>query len=100
MIGASATVDYRQLHKLKNDRIDLAVCPKVQCSWIIKKSSPALDGVDYVDKQIGSPRAFFGGFSKKCPGAEVLRDRFNQEYRKFVQERGRDAILDKYGIAE
>jgi polar amino acid transport system substrate-binding protein len=100
VIGASTTVDYRQMLKLANGRIDLAVCPKTQCSWIIKKNSPQFDGVDYIDKRIGSPRAFYGGFSKKRPGAEALRDRFNQEYRKFVQEGGRDAILNKYGIAE
>lgn len=100
IIGASTTVDYRQMLKLAKNRIDLAVCPKTQCAWIIKKNMSELAGLDYIDKPIGPARYFYAGFSKKWPGAEVLRDRFNQEYRTLVQQGERNAILNRYGIEE
>lgn len=100
MIAASETADYQQLMKLVNNRIDLAVCPKTQCSKIIESNSPKFDKADYIDKPIGAPRDFYGGFSKKWPDAEKLRDRFNKEYQKFVDEGKRKLIFRKYGITE
>ncbi|GAK58126.1 putative amino acid ABC transporter [Candidatus Vecturithrix granuli] len=98
-IPASETVDYQQLTKLTNNRIDLAVCPKTQCTRIIKMYSPELDGVDYIDKSIGPVREFYAGFSKKWPNAEALRDQFNEELKKLIAEGTRDNIFKKYDIA-
>jgi ABC-type amino acid transport substrate-binding protein len=100
VIAASATVDYQQMVKLVNNRIDLAVCPKTQCTRIIKMNSPELDGLDYVNKSIGPKRDFYGGFSKKWPDAEALRDQFNAELEKFKADGKLDAIFRKYELIE
>lgn len=68
-IGASSTVDYQQMLKLVGNRIDLAVCPKTQCSRIIKMNSPMFADLNYIDKSIGPSREFYAGFSKKWPNA-------------------------------
>ena len=99
VIPASETVDYQQLTKLVNNRIDLAVCPKTQCTRIITMHSPELDSLDYIDKSIGPKREFYGGFSKKWPNAEALRDQFNEELKKFIAEGKRDPIFDKYELS-
>ena len=99
VIAASATVDYQQMVKLANNRIDLAVCPKTQCTRIIKMNSPELDGVDYIDKSIGPMREFYAGFSKKWPNAEALRDQFNEELEKLKAEGKRESIFNKYEIS-
>jgi hypothetical protein len=54
VIGASAMVDYQQLHKSASKRIDIAVCPKTQCNRIIRMKAPELDELDFIDKSIGS----------------------------------------------
>lgn len=100
IIAASATVDYQQMLKLANNRIDLAVCPKTQCSRIIKMNSPELDSLDYVNKSIGPKRDFYAGFSKKWPDAEALRDQFNVELEKFKAEGKLDAVFKKYELLE
>lgn len=100
VIAASVTVDYQQMLKLVNNRIDLAVCPKTQCTRIIKMNSPELDSLDYVDKSIGPKRDFYGGFSKKWPDAEALRDQFNVELEKFKADGKLDVIFRKYELIE
>ena len=62
--------------------------------------SPALDQLDYIDKSIGPPRQFFAGISKRWPGAEVLRDRYNTAYRRFVEDGGKAIIFKKYELDE
>lgn len=86
LIGASTTVDYQQLIKLANHRIDLVVCPKKQCTHIITMNSPQFSNLDYIDKSIGPAREFYGGFSKKWPNAETMRDQFNTALKKVIIE--------------
>lgn len=97
-IAASETADYQQLLKLLHDRIDLAVCPKTQCTRIIRINSPKLDDLDYIDKLIGPAREFYAGFSKQWPNAEALRDRFNENLKHLRAEGTIDSIFKKYGI--
>jgi len=87
LIGASTTVDYQQLLKLVNHRIDLAVCPKKQCTHIITMNFSKFDSLDYINKSIGPAREFYGGFSKKWPNAEAMRDQFNSVLKKVKIER-------------
>lgn len=97
-MAASATADYQQLQKLAHHRIDLAVCPKTQCTRIIRMNSPKFDGLDYIDKLIGPPREFHGGFSKKWPNAHVLRDRFNENLNQLKADGKIEDILRRHDL--
>ncbi|HAA02110.1 MAG TPA: hypothetical protein DCE18_01920 [Syntrophobacteraceae bacterium] len=99
VIAASATVDFQQMLKLLYDRIDLAVCPKTQCSRIIRMNSPKFDDLDYIDKSIGPAREFYAGFSRKWPNAETLRDQFNNNLKKLRSEGRLNTILKKHELA-
>jgi polar amino acid transport system substrate-binding protein len=99
-IPASARVDYQQLRKLAMNRIDLAVCPKLQCSAIIKKHLPEFASLDFIDKSVGPPRDFYGGFSKKWPNAEDLRNRFNEKLIEVKSEGIADRIFQKYEVSQ
>lgn len=98
-IAASTTADYQQLLMLVHNRIDLAVCPRTQCNRIIRMNMPKLDELDYINKSIGPAREFYGGFSKKWPNAEALRDHFNENLLKIRAEGKIDSILKKYDVS-
>ena len=99
-IAASTTADYQQLLMLMHERLDLAVCPRTQCTRIIRMNSPKLDGLDYINKLIGPAREFHGGFSKKWPNGEALRDHFNENLKKLKAEGKIDSILKKYDLSD
>jgi polar amino acid transport system substrate-binding protein len=92
LIAASTTVDYQQLLKLATHRIDLAVCPKKQCTHIITMNLSKFSDLDYINKSIGPAREFYGGFSKKWPNAEAMRDQFNQALRQVKFKREKNLI--------
>ena len=97
-IPATPNVDYLQMKKLALKRLDLAVCPKLQCSEIIRMHRPEFAGLDYIDKPIGPARDFYGGFSKKWPKAEALRDQFNEKLKEVRNEGIVDRIFQKHHV--
>ncbi len=97
-IAASTTADYQLLLMLLHERIDLAVCPRTQCTRIIRMNAPTLDELDYINKLIGPAREFYGGFSKKWPNAETLRDHFNENLNTLRAEGRIDSIHKKYDL--
>ena len=61
-------------------RIDLFICEKTVCEFILdthEQSFPKLQTVDSINKTIGPSRGFRAAFSKQHPRGEELRDEFN-----------------------
>lgn len=88
------------LRKLQQGRIDLAICEISVCSWLIARNKAELGGIVPMKKLVGTPRPFLVGFSKKWPGADNLRKKFNQELSRFIAQGRRRAVFKKYSINE
>lgn len=61
-------------------RIDLFICEKTVCDFILEKHQqafPSLKTVDSIDRTIGPSRGFRAAFSRQHPEGEKLRDEFN-----------------------
>ena len=95
---AAKTPELLHLRKIAAGRIDLAICEINLCNHIIKKMTPELDGLDYVDKKIGPIRNFHAGFSKKWPDSKKLVQKFNAEIKKMKNNGELKEILRQYGV--
>ena len=88
----------RGLRAVSNGVADIFICEISVCSSLIKAHAPALDDLDFSPTTVGPVRNFYIAFSRKWPDAEKLRDAFNTELAKFVQEGERRRIFKKYRI--
>lgn len=62
-------------------RVDLFICEKTVCEYIIDTNVsefPELSRVDSIERSVGPARGFRVAISRKHPRAEELRDRFNE----------------------
>jgi polar amino acid transport system substrate-binding protein len=94
----SQTPEVLHLRKLAGKRIDLAICEISLCSFIIRKSAPAFDSLDYIDKAIGSVRTFHLGISRNWPGAAKLTREFDAALVELEDEGVIAEIHKRYGI--
>lgn len=91
-------LELRQLHKLKNGRIDIFICEVSVCQYLIKTHGDEFEMINFIDKPIGEIRPFYIGFSKKWSGSKELVSQFNIELKKFSDEGKRNLIFEKYGV--
>lgn len=92
------SLELRQLGMLKSGRVDLIICEISVCTHLIRSNSPVYDMIDYIDRPVGRERFYYIGFSKQWPGARELAEKFNAELARFVEEGGRKAVFEKYGV--
>jgi len=95
---ASNSPELQHMKKLTKDRIDLAICERSVCSWLINKNK--FDSLDYIKKPIGPVRDFHICLSKKWPNVEKLLTRFNSELSKLKSSGEIKKIYKKYGVVE
>ena len=96
----SGSPELQHLRKLVKGRIDLAICERSVCSYLLRKHKPELDSLDFLSKPIGPLRSYHVCFSRKWPDVESIAARFNQEMRKLRQEGRLDEILEQYSVTE
>ncbi|ARU54505.1 PAAT family ABC transporter substrate-binding protein [Oleiphilus messinensis] len=91
------------LYLLTKERVDIAICEKSVCGFLINQNPVQFGGIDYYDKPIGQPsvRPFYVGFSKNWPNAEQLRDAFNVALAAWKRREGPAVkeIFEKYGVS-
>jgi len=99
-IIADQQPELQHLKKLTMGRIDLAICERSVCTYLVKKHSPDFDSVDFIPKPIGPVRSFHTCFARKRADAPRLVTQFNHEL-KIMREKGViQAILKKYGVVD
>lgn len=96
----SGSPELQHLKKLVKGRIDLAICERSVCAYLLRKHGPAFDSLDFIPKPIGPPRSFHVCFSRKWPDAETLVGRFDQAMSKMREEGRIKEILQHYGVIE
>jgi ABC-type amino acid transport substrate-binding protein len=84
--------------KIKKGRIDLFVCPLNLCSFIIRENPEEFSDIDYIDKRISRSFFFYFAVPKKWPNALELKNRFNEELKKYALEGKLDEVHKKYGV--
>jgi polar amino acid transport system substrate-binding protein len=95
---ASDNPDFQNLMKIKKGRIDLFVCPLNLCSFIIRENPEEFSDIDYIDKRISRSFFFYFAVPKKWPNALELKNRFNEELKKYALEGKLDEVHKKYGV--
>ncbi|WP_250659263.1 substrate-binding periplasmic protein [Alkalimarinus coralli] len=86
------------LKLLKAGRVDLAICEVSVCQFLIRKYPDEFSNIDFIDRSVGSTRAFYAGFSKAWPGSKALVKAFNKALGDLVASGKRDEILKRYGV--
>ncbi len=86
------------LRKLVAGRIDLAICEISLCNFIIAKSAPEFDRIDFIDKAIGPVRTFHMGISRNWPDAARLTREFDAALSDLQAEGVIAEIHRRYGI--
>jgi hypothetical protein len=92
----SETPEILHLRKLRNNRIDLAICEVRLCNFLIEKQSPTYDGIDHIERPIGPVRTFHVGFSLEWPNSEELLEEFNDELFRMAEKGEISKIFRKY----
>lgn len=99
----SKDTESQNLQKLAYGRIDAFISDVSVGMYHRNQNLEEFEKITYAKQLIGNVRTFHMGFSKKWRGPNgesplVLRDHFNFELVKFIQEGGRLAIFKKYGF--
>jgi len=95
---ASQEPELQHLRKLEKGRIDLAICERSVCSWLIKEKG--FNSLDFISKPIGSVRDFHICFSKKWENVDKLLEKFNTVLAKLKQNGMIKKVYKKYGVIE
>lgn len=69
---SSLTPELQHLRKLKEGRIDLAICERSVCNYLLQTWKTELSGLTRIDRNIGPVRTFHVAISRNWPGAETL----------------------------
>ncbi|MES9856667.1 MAG: transporter substrate-binding domain-containing protein [Sedimenticola sp.] len=90
--------ELQALQMLMRGRIDLYMCSINICTTVIRFNQDKLHGIDYMNKPIQGFVNAYIAFSKKWPGGLELRDKFEKEYKKYIEEGGRDRAHKLYHV--
>ncbi len=90
--------DLVNLRMLSKGRNDVFICEVNVCGHLIRKYAPEFDNLDFIDKRTGSLRSFHVGFSKKWPGSKKLRDEFNLQLDKLIDNGYLKKLYKESGI--
>ncbi len=97
---ASKHPELQHLRKLVVNRIDVTICERSVCSYLITKHRPEFNSLDFIPKPIGPVRSFHVCFSRKWPDAELLVSQFNITLEKMRNEGTVKAILNRNGVID
>ena len=88
----------KHLTKLAMKRLDLVICERSVCSFLLRKHADEFADIDFIAKEIGPVRDFHVCVSKKWPGSQDLLRRFNASYHQLKDRGAFKEIRKHWGI--
>ncbi len=90
--------ELKHLNKLRMKRIDLVICERSVCSYIMSTHRDTFSQLDFIDKAIGPVRDFHACVPKSWTDAENLLNEFNKAYLELKQKGAFQDIHTRWGI--